>query len=568
MNTIIKSSIAFSVPGYVGVILWALVWAYGCGGGSKATTAAADHAANTSQSSGDEDPNQPASVSADRPAQPKNDATPTAPKESTGGPESITGSSSLNNTGDPLPERPKMRSGAKSLYDEGYRLVDKGKYAEAQTKFASALREDPRAYPAVYALAVLADRQGQEGKALELYSEALRLQPDYELAAQGVLTVYVRRGQAAEAVRVLEPLAKKWQRNLALQSVYANALLAADREDEAIEHAKAVLRRDERYTPAMMALAKANLKKGRVELAQSIIGQVLKINDKNSEAHYYNGTLLKADQRLAEAMAEFRKAVEIRPDYAEARMALGVQLLSGGNYPEAVENLEICARLVPNSVPVYLNLGDAYRASKRWVDAKKSFDKALQLEPKLAEAHFNLGLLYQEAQENYPGMDKMAALNAAIAEFNAYRELKGPKISKHDPSADYLADLARGIEREKKRIEKEKARKEREAARAAKEAARAAKQAQAKPEGAGTEGAKPDGTKPEAGKSEASKSGATTNADANKPGATPPASAQGAKPSETTKPVDATKPTEARKPGEVSKPAEPSKPEPTIKDKK
>ena len=93
--------------------------------------------------------------------------------------------------------------------------------------------------------------------------------------------------------------------------------------------------------------------------------------------------------------------------------------------------------------------------------------KALSLDPNLAEAHFNLGLMYMVAKGEFPKLDNMGALNRAILEFNNYRQKMGPKLQKDDPSAAYMVDLERSVEREEKRIAREKKRAEREARRKA-----------------------------------------------------------------------------------------------------
>src|SRR5262249_54339998 len=146
--------------------------------------------------------------------------------------------------------------------------------------FEQALTADSNAHKAAYALGVLADRGGNADRALQYYDRALRIQPHYERAAAGGVAIYVRRGGARRAVSVVEPLARKWIRNLYLQAVYADALVAAGRYDDAWNAARVALRRDERFVPAMLSLIKASLKQGREELADSIIDQALEIDPK------------------------------------------------------------------------------------------------------------------------------------------------------------------------------------------------------------------------------------------------------------------------------------------------
>ena len=72
------------------------------------------------------------------------------------------------------------------------------------------------------------------------------------------------------------------------------------------------------------ALARASLKRGRNELAESILTQALVIDPSNPEIHFLQGLALRESGRLAPAMQKFSKAVELRPDYAEAHYNLGV----------------------------------------------------------------------------------------------------------------------------------------------------------------------------------------------------------------------------------------------------
>jgi tetratricopeptide (TPR) repeat protein len=373
-----------------------------------------------------------------------------------------------------------MNASARSSYRDGLAAASSGNDAAARQAFEAALSADPSAFKAAYNLGVIADRAGNENRALEYYRQALRLQADYERAAEGITTIYVRRGAVADALAFIEPLARQWVRNLALQALYAEMLVASDRNDDAVTAARSALRRDERFVPAMIAIVKASLKRQppRTELAASVLDQALAIDANHAEAHFLKGRMLQTESRLGEALAEYRRAVDLRPDFAEARVALGLQFIASGNYAEAEQAFEIAARLLPGSVEVALNLADAYRASKQWTKAKAAFDRAISMRERLPQAHFNLGLMYMAAGDQFPGMDKLTALQRATQEMNLYRDQMGPTMPRTDPSTDVLADLAKQIEREQKRLEREKVRLEREAAKKARDAARAAQAAQ------------------------------------------------------------------------------------------
>ena len=356
------------------------------------------------------------------------------------------------------PQRPAMSGAAQGAFDQGVRAAASGNDGQAQQQFQAALSADRNAYKAAYNLGVLADRAGNAGQAMEFYRQALRILPGYEAAAEGMVSIYIRRGAVPDAVSFVQPIAQQNPRNLALQALYAEVLVHAGRYDQAWEAARTALRCDERYVPALTALVKASLKQGRRELAESILEQALAIEETNAELHYIQGTLYREDDaRFRDALREFTRAVELRPDFAEARMQLGIAQLAGGNYSEALQNFQVAARLAPTLVAVHLNLGDAYRATKQWQRAKASFDKALSMDANLAQAHFNLGLMYMVAGGEYPGMDELQALQKSKESFTRYRNMMGSRLPRDDISQQYLADIDRQIERTQRRLEREAA---------------------------------------------------------------------------------------------------------------
>jgi tetratricopeptide (TPR) repeat protein len=374
-------------------------------------------------------------------------------------------------SGNPLPPRPKMNAAARKAFDQGTAAAKKDDLPGARKAFDQALAADAHAFAAAYNAGVIADRQGQANQALQYYARALKIQPDYEDAVAGMVAIDLRQGNAAAAVAHAQPPAQQWERSLALQAILAQALVEANRLDEAEQVARKALRRDERYVPAMVALATSSMRRGRLELADSILEQAIAIDPKYPELHFLQGQRHQQEGRLAQALASYRKAAELRPTYSEARMALGIQYMAAGNYADAQAEFEAVAKLVPTLVAVHLNLGDAYRANRRWQDAKRELDQALRMQDPLPEAHFNLGLLYMDAGADFPNLALLDALERAILEFTAYRTQMGSRLAKNDSAAAYIADLQRQVDREKKRIERDAARTKTEAERAARNAA-------------------------------------------------------------------------------------------------
>ena len=354
------------------------------------------------------------------------------------------------------PARPTMSSKAKKAFDKGVSAAAAGDSGKAESEFRSAIDRDPNAYAAIYNLGVLADRAGKEQDAINYYKRALGQLSDYEPAARGISTIQLRRGQVQGAVGTVEPLANQYRANLEMQALYAEVLVEARRYDESWMAARRALKCDERFVPALIALAKASRAQGRDELADSILDQALQVDSQVAELHFLDGERLKTEPgRLRVAMAAYERAVQLRPGYAEARMALGIQLLAGGNYPGALSHFQAAERLVPTLPAVHVNLGDAYRANRQWTEAQQAYRRALELQSKLPEAHYGMGLLFLTAGAEFPGLDELTAYEKAVDELNRYRSEMGPRLARDDQSEEYLRDLDRMIKRVRRRIERE-----------------------------------------------------------------------------------------------------------------
>jgi len=259
----------------------------------------------------------------------------------------------------------------------------------------------------------------------------------------------------------------------------AEQLYRAARYPDAVAAAKAALNKNERYTPAMLVMAKAYYKLHKYEWMKKLWEMMQANGASNSEKAeiYQLLAFLEIDQKnVPGAIALFKQAAEAQPENAMLWNNLGAEYLTAKNYAEAAPVLEKSVQLQPGFAKAHLNLGDAYRGAKDYERAQAEYQKALQLFPNYADAVFNLGILYLDA-DKMPNMDLFAKQNAAIQYLQKYKQMMGGTLPASDPADAYILEAQEGIKKEEKRLDRLKKQQEREAARAAKKAADDAKKA-------------------------------------------------------------------------------------------
>jgi len=113
--------------------------------------------------------------------------------------------------------------------------------------------------------------------------------------------------------------------------------------------------------------------------------------DKGSEINRYNlGLAYARTGRTNEAMAEYRAALAIYPDFAEAHNSLGLQLAALGDLDTAEKHYRQAIEVQPD-FPVALNNLGTIMARKREYDfALTWFQKAVAQDTNYVDARFNL----------------------------------------------------------------------------------------------------------------------------------------------------------------------------------
>jgi arylsulfatase A-like enzyme/Flp pilus assembly protein TadD len=150
------------------------------------------------------------------------------------------------------------------------------------------------------------------------------------------------------------------------------------------------------FDNAMTGLAQALFKLGRRDEARTWLQKTLQNNPENYRAWYQIG-LLEAGNDPSAALAAYKKAIAIQPNFSLGQRELGLALFQQKDYAAAVTHLEKTLSLGLDDAHLRNFLGICYGHTSRPLKSIQSYQAALKLDSQLAEAHLNLALALQTA---------------------------------------------------------------------------------------------------------------------------------------------------------------------------
>ncbi len=133
--------------------------------------------------------------------------------------------------------------------------------------------------------------------------------------------------------------------------------------------------------------------------SESLWTHALACTSDNFIGHNNLGNALLQNGKVDDAIAHFKKAMEIQPDYAGAYDNLGIAFCQKGRVDGAIACYQKALQINPADAEACYNLGNALLKVGQADDAMVHFQKALKIKPDFAEAHNNLGnALLQKGQ--------------------------------------------------------------------------------------------------------------------------------------------------------------------------
>src|SRR6266480_4448374 len=145
--------------------------------------------------------------------------------------------------------------------------------------------------------------------------------------------------------------------------------------------------------------------------------KALTLDDTLAEAHTTLAhILINYDWNWSAAEKEFKRSIELKPDYATAHQWYAIHYLTAmGRLEEAVQEMKKALELEPASLVMNTFIGATLYYAGRYDEAIDQCRRTIQMDPNFAVAHWHLGLAYEQKH----------LLDAATEEFKKAISLSG-----------------------------------------------------------------------------------------------------------------------------------------------
>jgi Tfp pilus assembly protein PilF len=339
----------------------------------------------------------------------------------------------------------------------------------AVAKFRQALAADPNIPKAYNNIGLILEWRGKFAEAEAEYNKALQVKADYYPAMLNIAKLKMRRGDLTGAENYLNEKLAKFKQSLQLRNKIAEIHLREGRVVDSMKESMDVLKTDEKNTGAMLNLAEGYFNQKKYELAQMVLDNAKEIEPGIAfiyvmEAYICLETRCKAIQNNQEAIASFKKALELRDDLPDVHNNLGYMYNEAGDFSNAMAEFRKALAYDPDFTKAQLNLANSLRGSRMYEEAEAEYKKVLASGKGGQEVLFDLGVLYLDMEREFKtGGDTMNRLKTAKEYLEKYSA--GGRISEEESRriADYLKEADKKIRQKEADLERENKRKLRDA---------------------------------------------------------------------------------------------------------
>ncbi len=263
----------------------------------------------------------------------------------------------------------------------GYAFLKTGLYEEAEREFRRLYELTPGKADGAFYLGLLCVYKKEYEKAIEMFNEAIKKDPQNEKILNNLLYVYLEIGDFEKAKKIIEILDKK---NFEDERFLLNKAIFYERTGKKEEFEKIIksLLKEKSFlkTPYFLLAQKLYNEKKYLQVIEIL--SILKGYDKeNPEVNYGLGISYRAIRRYSQAEEFLREAVKLAPSNVKYKLALADLLYEKGKYEECKNLYTQILSIDSKNQKALFRMGNIYFREGKFQDALRYYEEVLKHNP-------------------------------------------------------------------------------------------------------------------------------------------------------------------------------------------
>ena len=276
------------------------------------------------------------------------------------------------------------------LLKAGLECYQQGNLDGAEKKFRQVISGDSRNIHGLNLLGMICVNTGRHEEAVQLISQALKINPA-DAQAQGNLGLaYQRMDNLTLAERCFRKSIEIGSKTPTIFNSLGNVLRESGRASEAVQVYESTLKVDSNYPECWTNLSQALVDMGEFGRAFQAVSRALQIDPSLAEAHNQMGEVYRKTFKYDLAISAYKKSLELCPTLYESMLGLATVYRESEDVDSSLEVLNRLIELEPRHAKAHAALGILKEQIGDTVAAADCFKKAIELAPDAVSPHYHL----------------------------------------------------------------------------------------------------------------------------------------------------------------------------------
>ncbi|MCK9231041.1 MAG: tetratricopeptide repeat protein [Syntrophales bacterium] len=271
-----------------------------------------------------------------------------------------------------------------------------GDYDQAIATLQELLERDPESYIAAYQLAHLYMETRQMKEARHWLHHTMKVKPSFDSALTDLALISEIEEDEERAIELYRDYLKSNPQDAEVRLRLGRLLLRRESYSDSAREFEEIIRVQPEFSEARFSLALSYLFGNRnIEEAAEIFGDLLEESPENDRIRYFLASSLQELKRSGEALDHFSRVDALSDLFAPSRIQMALILDHEGRAEEAIDSIYDAITLKADDPDLYRLLASLYEESGKPDRALMILKEALDAVPENPDIRYRIGLLYE-----------------------------------------------------------------------------------------------------------------------------------------------------------------------------